>query len=367
MTSFARYRSFFALPAMSDEELVAFRRSQIDARDPLVVPTVVMAVLLIGAFVGWDLLRDPGRFGHVAAVRLGGCAVVLLLLAIMRALRGVPVRVQGIAMYVAVYGLQAAIGIALGAESPLQMPGLLIVMFFSMLALPRASDSWINVVLAALSLPIVLPPAPQRADLVYAVAHFATVAVLAWAACALMEHASAQGFAYRRRLQQEAGTDALTGVANRREFEKAVVRETGRARRGGQPLALAIIDIDHFKRVNDRHGHDAGDRLLRAVAHALQTHVRRSDLLARIGGEEFALLMLDAPSPGHLLLLERLRQAVAVLRVPASDNEAIGCTVSIGVAEFAAGEADWSSLHKRADQALYTAKETGRDRVIQAP
>jgi two-component system cell cycle response regulator len=269
-------------------------------------------------------------------------------------------------LYVAVYASQAAVGVALGTESSLQLPGLLIVMFAGVIALPRAVDTWINVPLAALSLPIVLPPAPTLADVVYVIAHFATVSALVGAACALMERAAAQGFAYRLRLQREASTDALTGALNRRAFEACVVRELERAHRTGLPLALAIIDIDHFKRVNDGHGHDTGDRLLSAVAQTLQAHVRRSDLLARIGGEEFALVMLDAPAPAHLLMLERLRHAARALQVPAGDGASIGCTVSIGVAARTPADTDWSALHKRADQALYAAKAACRDRVVDA-
>ena len=142
-------------------------------------------------------------------------------------------------------------------------------------------------------------------------AHFATVVALVWAACALLERLSAQSFAYRSRLQREASTDALTGLNNRREFESGMVREMERARRMHVPLSLAILDIDFFKRINDQHGHDIGDAVLREVARTLQRHIRKSDLLARIGGEEFALVMLGTQPPGAWVVLERLRIAVA--------------------------------------------------------
>ena len=142
-----------------------------------------------------------------------------------------------------------------------------------------------------------------------------------WAACALLERMSAQSFAYRSRLQLEASTDALTGLNNRREFESGMVREMERARRMQVPLSLAIIDIDFFKRINDQHGHDSGDVVLRQVAQTLQAHIRKSDLLARIGGEEFALVMLGTQPPGAWVVLERLRVAVAGLRMAAGAQD----------------------------------------------
>ncbi len=362
---FAGARAIFALPAMSEQELVAFRKSQGEVREPLVVPTVVAAVLMIAGFVGWDQMRDPGHLGPAASVRLGGGVVVLLLLAVVRHVRGLSFRVQALVMYCAIYGMQVAIAIALGADSPLQMPGLLIVMFFGVIALPRASDSLVNIVLAAISVPLVLPRHPHEADVIYEIAHFATVVALVWAAVALLERLAAQSFAYHGRLQREASTDALTGLHNRREFESGMVREMERARRMHVPLSLAILDIDFFKRINDQHGHDIGDAVLREVAATLQRHIRKSDLLARIGGEEFALVMLGTQPPGAWVVLERLRSAVAALRIPAAGQE-IGCTISIGITDRVETDHDWPMLYKRADGALYEAKERGRNRVVEA-
>jgi diguanylate cyclase (GGDEF)-like protein len=359
-------RAIFALPAMSAQELVAFRKAQGDLRDGLVVPTVVVAILMIAGFVGWDQLRDPGHFGAVARVRLGGSAALLVLLAVLRSVPRLSFRVQALVMYCAIYALQAAIGAALGASSPLQMPGLLIVMFFGVIALPRANDALVNIPLVLLSVPLVLPPQPQPADVIYAVAHFATVGALVWAACAVLERLSAQSFAYRERLKLEASTDALTGLHNRREFESGMVREMERARRMKVPLSLAIIDIDFFKRINDQHGHDVGDVVLREVAHTLAGHIRKSDLLARIGGEEFALVMLGTQPPGAWIVLERLRAAVAALAIPAGAQR-IGCTISIGMTDRVDTDVDWPMLYKRADTALYEAKQGGRNRVVEAP
>jgi diguanylate cyclase (GGDEF)-like protein len=212
---------------------------------------------------------------------------------------------------------------------------------------------------------LVLPVAPHPADVIYVLAHFTTVIAVVWAACALMERMSAQSFAYSLRLRREASTDALTGLDNRREFEAGMAREMERARRMSVPLSLAIIDIDFFKRINDRYGHDAGDVVLREVAQCLRSHIRKSDLLARIGGEEFALVMLGTQPPGAWVVLERLRLAVSALRVPAV-AEVVTCTISIGISDRAETDLDWLMLYKRADLALYAAKEAGRNRVMQS-
>jgi len=144
-----------------------------------------------------------------------------------------------------------------------------------------------------------------------------------------------------------------------------MVREMERARRMQVALSLAIIDIDFFKRINDQHGHDAGDAVLREVALALRVRIRKSDVLARIGGEEFALVMLGTQPPGAWVVLERLRERVAALRVSAGGRE-VACTISIGMTDRVETDADWTTLYKRADQALYAAKARGRNRVVEA-
>lgn len=170
--------------------------------------------------------------------------------------------------------------------------------------------------------------------------------------------------ALRESLQRMALIDELTQLSNRRAFELEVVRNITRHRRGGRAFALAIADVDHFKSVNDRHGHDAGDRVLQRVAEVLRRSVREGDLVARVGGEEFALFLSDLdPSTACRRLeatLDRLRHAVILSEQPV--------TASVGFAhsqdfESAAG---YEALYKSADLALYRAKAEGRDRVRQA-
>ena len=167
-------------------------------------------------------------------------------------------------------------------------------------------------------------------------------------------------------LRRAADTDGLTGIANRRRFDDALAHEWLRAQRSGGALSLLLIDIDHFKAYNDRYGHPAGDRCLRAVAQAMARPPQRpADLLARWGGEEFALLLPDTPAAGAVAVAQQLLQAVDALQLPhAASPVAPRVTVSIGAA---CGGASPQALLDGADRALYQAKAAGRHRVVPWP
>ncbi|MCC6831282.1 MAG: PAS domain S-box protein [Thermoleophilia bacterium] len=164
----------------------------------------------------------------------------------------------------------------------------------------------------------------------------------------------------RQRLELRAATDVLTGLANRATFDQRLHDELARAAAGGTPLSLVLFDADHFKRVNDTHGHLAGDRVLVAIADVLRGAARAGDLMARIGGEEFGWLMPGVDGEDARHAAERVRVALGAV-----DHGAAGrVTVSAGVAQ-ALGDGDAvAGLLRRADEALYAAKRAGRDRVI---
>ena len=178
-----------------------------------------------------------------------------------------------------------------------------------------------------------------------------------WSESRLSEkHHKAEGRA--RDMARKAETDALTGIANRQAFNEVIARELARAKRFRQPLSVVIVDIDHFKRVNDRHGHPVGDQVLKAVAGLLATRVRESDFVARWGGEEFAVIASMTDAAGAARLAEKLRALLEVTNLGPP-----GCmTASFGVAELQADDTA-ESLLQRADGALYDAKEGGRNRV----
>lgn len=165
------------------------------------------------------------------------------------------------------------------------------------------------------------------------------------------------------RLRAEADRDYLTGLANRRRFRKALEQEVERWRRYDLPCALLLLDIDHMKRVNDTYGHPAGDRVISAVADVLAEHSRDNDTAARLGGEEFALLLAGAGSDKALAAAERVRVAVAGRRLEEAGG---GVTVSIGVAACPENARTERELFGTSDAALYLAKQEGRNRAVLA-
>ena len=162
-------------------------------------------------------------------------------------------------------------------------------------------------------------------------------------------------------VQTLAYRDALTGCYNRRHAMAQLEREMRAAGRG-TPFALGMLDLDHFKAVNDTFGHAAGDEVLKAFAHCVDGALRGTDLLARIGGEEFLVIFSATAAPSARAVAERLRERVAALRIPALP-EGRNITVSVGIAEHRAGESMEQTL-ARTDRALYRAKEEGRNRVV---
>jgi two-component system, cell cycle response regulator len=171
----------------------------------------------------------------------------------------------------------------------------------------------------------------------------------------------------RRAMEEElrrlAVTDALTGVANRRHLMATGDKEVERRRRSHKPLSALMLDIDHFKRINDSWGHPAGDAVIRALARRCSELVRGTDTVGRIGGEEFALVLPMTDLGRALELAERIRAAIAAETV-SWEGQPIAFTVSIGAAEVVDAQSDFASLIGRADAALYAAKEAGRNRVM---
>lgn len=166
-------------------------------------------------------------------------------------------------------------------------------------------------------------------------------------------------------LAQESRLDALTGLTNRRGFDEALLRLAGRCLRTSEPLALLLIDVDHFKAINDQLGHPAGDEVLRRLGATLAgTRVRVEDVIARYGGEEFALLLPGSNAEAAGQLAAGIRQTIASSGAVRPDGRAV--TVSIGVAVLEGGEGDAPSLIAAADNALYRAKRQGRDCVVEA-
>ncbi len=176
-----------------------------------------------------------------------------------------------------------------------------------------------------------------------------------------ISHTSVEA-SYHEEIYQLATQDALSELYNRRHFIEMADKEIARARRHRRPLALCIIDVDLFKPVNDRHGHIAGDEVLRGIAARVAEHVRNEDVAARIGGEEFAVLLPECDAEAASGFAERLREAVAATAFsPGGEPQRI--TVSIGIATLDDRRTTRNALMAAADLALYRAKKEGRNRV----
>ena len=168
-------------------------------------------------------------------------------------------------------------------------------------------------------------------------------------------------------LRMQSLRDQLTGLFNRRYLDEALTREIARARRHGQPLTVAMLDIDHFKRFNDTFGHQGGDALLAAFGELLGGHARTEDIACRYGGEEFALVLPGANLATAAERVDELRKKVKEMHVHLNGQPLGPVTVSAGVAVFPLHGRSGAAVMKMADNALYQAKEAGRDRVVTAP
>ena len=193
---------------------------------------------------------------------------------------------------------------------------------------------------------------------VYTAHHLNTLSALASYVAIALENASLY-----EQLNILASKDVLTGFLNRRRFSELAADELRRAIRYYESLTFMMIDLDHFKQVNDKYGHSSGDQVLRDCADLIRTILRDSDAVCRWGGEEFALLLPHTDLEGGRLLAERIRQALAEHEVMVSDCQNIQVTASFGLAQWQSPEPDFESILRRADQALYRAKAEGRNRI----
>jgi diguanylate cyclase len=171
----------------------------------------------------------------------------------------------------------------------------------------------------------------------------------------------------RKRLHEahrKASSDALTGIANRLGFDERLALELARFKRYGKPLSLLVIDVDHFKRVNDQYGHKAGDLVLKTIAQTLRQNVRTTDFLARFGGEEFVTLLPDTDGSAAWQVAEKLRESVFECGFH-HQGQRVTITISIGIASFSSNST-FEQVFERADTALYSAKTGGRNRCVTA-
>lgn len=324
------------------------------------------AATLSGAPLGW-----------VAAWALGaiGCAVGAF--ALIRS--GWSLRYADPALTVAQMATSLTFGaLAYPMAGPLRylvLPILMLVLVFGMFQLRRGEALALS--LGALGLlgaamvftqqvwPANTDPATELGHFMVAVVCLPGVGILAGRLSRIRHRLVEQRERLNRalaRIEELATRDALTGLYNRRHGENLLQQALQRRRRSGTSFAVALIDLDHFKAVNDRHGHAVGDAVLRAFAEAAQSTLRRTDTLARWGGEEFLLLLDDADAQSATIALQRMQIAVEQAAVEAA-GQALSFSFSAGLAVHAEGEPELLLLD-RADRALYQAKAGGRNRVV---
>ncbi|MBK9924106.1 MAG: GGDEF domain-containing protein [Anaerolineales bacterium] len=162
-----------------------------------------------------------------------------------------------------------------------------------------------------------------------------------------------------------SNTDPLTFLPNRRRIIVELQEEVIRSDRYGTPLSVSILDIDHFKKINDTYGHTTGDEALRSVAAKLRDHIRQPDTIGRYGGEEFLIVLPNSRAKAAAEQASRLCREVREMQIEANNN-VLSVTISIGVAQFNVGQENWESFLRRADEALYKAKDNGRDQWVVA-
>jgi diguanylate cyclase (GGDEF)-like protein len=343
-----------------DQELEARHAKQLQHLFPVLGPQFSLAILL---FSFWDYWRDPANAGSALLIRcvLVGVGALVYLPA---GARLPPLYRCGFlfvthvcALILAEYLLRDGFlyGLA-GITSCLFVAAVMTMQLRAFLAIV-AAPSVLLAVLTVRRLPF--------AETVNQLMLYAFAMALALALMYVIRSFALQTLQLEAQLLKSARYDVLTGVCNRAYLFEQADNAVELARRHGRPLAVAMLDIDHFKSVNDRYGHAVGDIVIRALADACMAELRAVDRFGRIGGEEFACVMPETEEAEALQCAERLRHRIAALKVDTPAGK-IGFTVSIGVAMLEGERDSWPTLLHAADCALYDAKHAGRDRVVMA-
>lgn len=340
---------------------------------PFIRNTLLAAAFLFLIFLGWDIRMDPSgpvstlperlaasgyfalmyalvaftRFGRrfLKAIYIGSVLVALLAtLWILLHVKGA--YVPGHGAILAVTMAVIVIGPTLRVSIPLAL---------SSLAIPDAAVLWLA------HAGVEAPGMPGFATALNLALLDLGIAVIVVVLLVVQDRLQTRTIIDNMHFEQLAGTDPLTAVQNRRQLQAEFARERARQRRHGLPIGVLEIDIDHFKQVNDAHGHGVGDEVLRSLTQRWRGLIREIDILARVGGEEFVVLLPESDTAGALESAERLR-AYTVAEPVSTSVGALDITVSVGVALATPGDGDLEEVLQRVDRALYRAKDNGRNR-----
>ena len=330
--------------------------------------TVAMFVLAgaTGLFLwSWDYVIDPISAQHTILLRHGIPLFLLSFCALL--LFGLKERYVPYAALASIWACEILFTIILNRLTTGMVYGIGGYMYFILLPLLMLQGLTLRINLAYDLGAAVIPHLMGALGIVQGFEH-AHYAILIWPAivmAAIAQFATEieyfQRYHLKRALEASANTDPLTGVSNRRHFMERANEEVRRAKRLSGSLVFLMMDIDFFKKINDKYGHPAGDKVIKALATTSKRQIREIDLLGRLGGEEFAVLLVDTDLKNGKLVAERIRAAIEQERVMDAGPE-MRFTVSVGVAVLQ-GDCDIDTLLLRADEGLYRAKKKGRNRV----
>ncbi len=349
-----------ALPAEDERELGEHIDRTIGQLLPVLGPAYGISIVLFG---GWDYWIDTARWGMTADIRLG-LVLVGALAYFERWTRWTPMR-RCVWIYATHTGAMIISAALLPQGILLGLPGMTASMIPVALVEPRLQRLF-----AIILLPSVLffllgaATMPLHSFLGSALLYLLS-AGLAGAVAAVNSRLRRDGFLFEKALLQAAHYDSLSGALSRSYLTELARRDVALARRYHRPFAAAMLDIDHFKDINDIYGHAAGDAVIRELVSTCSRDLRASDYLGRVGGEEFVCVMPETQAGDALACAERMRMAVAAIGVPTARGT-VRFTVSAGVAQLGSEHAGWESLLADADCALYQAKSGGRNRVVLA-
>ncbi|HYC03620.1 MAG TPA: GGDEF domain-containing protein [Azospirillaceae bacterium] len=328
-------------------------------------PVIVGALALLG-YAAWDTVLDPRWAAWSVAIRLSGALIMIA--CVWKLARDPEAPLTPLSLLIVTAGTSAIALTQFLVDRGWDFgtAGLALFPTVSAIAVVRARD------IPAVNLPPFLVVAGLLAlDGVSGFVLFNTLAFLgtgiftAYILAIGLERSYREAYRLEANLEAEARQDPLTGVANRRRFVEQAVLEVERTRRFQRPLSALLLDLDHFKRINDSHGHAVGDEVLRAVAQLCQRSLRQTDLFARLGGEEFVALLPETDIEEAAILGERLRallEATPALETPSR----LVVTTCVGVATCDLSNPSWQDMLEAGDRALYEAKRRGRNRVVRA-
>ena len=324
-----------------------------------------IAVVVLG-FSAWDWFADPVNWLAAFRIRVAGTALIVA----TGLFQKLPGRAEWLP-FLAKVRLVTAVATAFVAALMLDrgygfgVAGMVVIILTGPYVAIDGRDLLATNIAVIVAVSLLMVTSPLSG---FDIAGTMVFVLLAVAASTLLgrviEVSNRRAFMLDLELHRDARTDSLTGLDNRRAMEERGPIEMKRAQRFGTPVSLVLCDLDHFKAINDKHGHEAGDAALRTVARVLRGALRETDMLGRWGGEEFMAVLVDTHARPAIEVAERMRTAVSSAKF---DDLPGGATISLGVStvdKVTAPGAVWDALIKEADQLLYQAKKEGRNRVI---